>query len=152
MTEHEALEVAKSTAAKNGWPWLEPVAVSIIGTYVEGNDPPVFSRDAGPFPWEPENNTLSQHLMLACLSAAVPKRTPYRATSAEDLDDELISKLEKLVPPLALPPWKWCGNMRFCAKNGVFMMAREPGLVWLGAKTAQSFKPLKRYLNEDDWA
>jgi hypothetical protein len=42
--------------------------------------------------------------------------------------------------------------MRFCAKNGVFMMVTEPGLVWLGAKTAQSFKPIRRYLNEEDWA
>lgn len=122
-----------------------------LGTHVEGNDTPVFSRDTGSHSWQPENSTLSQHLMLACLSAAVPKRTPYRASSAEDLEDELIGKLEKQVPPLALPPWKWCDNMRFCAKNGAFMILTDPGLVWLGAKTAQAFKPLRRYLNEEDW-
>jgi hypothetical protein len=123
---------------------------SELGTYPEGDDPPVFSREGEGDSWEPANNTLSEHLMLACLDAAVPKFTPYRAESMEDLADDVVRELEKRVPPLPLRPWKWWGGMRFCAKNGAFMKVSDDNMVWIGAKSSKLLRPLKRLLNEGE--
>jgi len=122
-----------------------------IGTYPASDDPPVFSREREPDPWEPENNTLSEHLMLACLDAAVPRFTPHRASSMEDLADDVVRQLEEHIPSLPLRPWKWWGGMRFYAGNGAFMKVGENNTVWIGAKTAKSLRPIKRFLNEDEW-
>lgn len=122
-----------------------------LATHEDGDDPPVFSRASERWPWEPENNTLSQHLMLACLDAAVPKRCPYRASSLESLDDDILSELEKHVPPLALQPWRWWGGMRFHAGKGAFMKVSGDNGAWLGAKTAHPLRFLKPLLKDDGW-
>lgn len=122
-----------------------------LATHVEGDDPRVVARESERWPWEPEHNTLAQHLMLACLDAAVPKRCPFRASSVECVDEETVSELERHVPALPLQPWKWWGGMRFHAKNGAFMKVGEENIVWIGAKTASSLQFLKPFLNEEDW-
>lgn len=87
-------------------------------TLIHGDDPPIFGRHDSADPWEQENVTLSEHLILACLLEAVTCHATYGASAA--LDEEELSEITRRIPPLAIAPWQWEG-MRFFAGQGAFM-------------------------------
>jgi hypothetical protein len=74
--------------------------------------------------------------------------------AAACLDQETLSAIERVVPPVAINPWRWLGPNRLYARNGVFMNAVSNGKdvysVWIGAKTEGPLQFLKPYLN-DRW-
>jgi hypothetical protein len=110
-------------------------------THPEGDDPPVFGREASSDSWEPEGITLSEHLILACLFEAIMCHSPYGAATvgAEDLD-----RIIAHIPPIALNPWRWAGLTRFYAKDGAFMYTmQEDESVWIGARTEHPLQFLK---------
>ena len=43
------------------------------------------------------------------------------------------------------------GRHAVLSKNGAFMKVGDDNTVWIGAKTAKSLRPIKRFLNEDEW-
>lgn len=121
-----------------------------------GDDPPVFGRYESTDPWERENVTLSEHLILACLFEAVTCHAKYGASSAW-LEEERFAEIVKSIPPLAIGPWRWMG-IGFFAGRGAFMYAggngeingRRGWSVFIGAKTEHPLQFLKPYL-DGDW-
>ena len=121
-------------------------------TLPEGDDPPVFGRYETRDPWEPEEITLSEHLILATVFEAVMCHSPYGA-SAACLRKWALSKIQQVLTPIAINPWRW-GETRFYARNGAFMFSMSDGSdvqsVWIGAKTEEPLQFLKPYL-DDAW-
>jgi hypothetical protein len=123
-------------------------------TLPEGDDPPVFGRYRSDDPWEPEEITLSEHLILACLMEGL-MHAPYGASAAW-LESERLAEIARTIPPIAINPWRWLGPARFYARGGAFMMSMPNGAangadgfsVWLGAKTRQPLQFLKPLLDE----
>jgi hypothetical protein len=116
-------------------------------TLTHGDDPPVFGRYNSADPWEREDITLSEHLILACLFEAVICHAKYGGSAP--LDKEKLSEITGRIPPVAIAPWRFDG-MRFFAGQGVFMWATEHGYVQIGAKTEHPVQFLKPYI-DDDW-
>ena len=125
------------------------------GTHLEGEDPPVFGRAETTAPWKPEGIVLSEHLILACLFEATMCHSPYGA-SASWLNQTVLDKIIKHVPPIAINPWRWPGSTRFYAKGGAFMFTAPNGeingeqgySVWIGAKTEHPLRFLKPYIDK----
>jgi hypothetical protein len=132
--------------------YVENQGVYHWSTLPDGDDPPVFGRYASTDPWEKEEITLSEHLILACLFEAVICHAEYRASAAW-IEDAKFAEIAKHMQPVATAPWRWL-NLRFFARRGAFMCAGKNGdggySVSLGAKTEHSLQFLKRYVN-DDW-
>jgi hypothetical protein len=116
-------------------------------TLTHGDDPPVFGRYNSTDPWEQEDVTLSEHLILACLFEAVICHAKYGGSAP--LDKEKLSEITGRIPPVAIAPWRFDG-MRFFAGQGVFMWATEHGYVQIGAKTEHPLQFLRPYI-DDDW-
>jgi hypothetical protein len=116
-------------------------------TLTHGDDPPVFGRYNSADPWEQENITLSEHLILASLFEVVSCHAKYGAFAPLDMDK--LSEITSRIPPVAIAPWRWEGS-RFFAGQGVFMWATEHGFVAIGAKTEQPLQFLKPYV-DNDW-
>jgi hypothetical protein len=133
--------------------YLENQAVYRWATLPEGHDPPVFGRYETTDAWEPEGVLLSEHLILACIFEAIFCHSPYGA-AVSCLDQETLAAIERVVPPIAVNPWRWVGPNRFYARNGVFMNAASNGgdfySVWIGAKSEGPLQFLKPYL-DDRW-
>jgi hypothetical protein len=125
-------------------------------TLPHGDDPPVFSRSESTAPWEREDISLSEHLILTCLFEAVICHAKYGAWAAW-LDQDKVDEIAKTIPPIAISPWRWIGA-RFFAGRGAFMVAASnvelegrPGCsVWIGAKTEHPLQFLKPLL-DDRW-
>jgi len=125
-------------------------------TLPEGDDPPVFSRSYSTAPWEQEDMSLSEHLVLTCLFEAVICHAKYGASTAW-LDQDEVDEIVKIIPPIAIAPWRWMGA-RFFAGRGAFMVTASNGVsggrpgcsVWLGAKTEHPLQFLKP-LVDDRW-
>jgi hypothetical protein len=125
-------------------------------TLPHGDDPPVFSRSETTAPWEQEDITLSEHLVLACMFDAVICHAKYGASTAW-LDQDRVDEIAKTIPPIAISPWRWIGA-RFFAGQGAFMVAASNGelkgrrgcSVWIGAKTEHPLQFLKPLL-DDRW-
>ena len=116
-------------------------------TLMHGDDPPVFGRYNSTDPWEQEDITLSEHLILACLFEAVICHAKYGASAP--LDEEKLSEITSRIPPVAIAPWRWEGS-RFFAGQGAFMWTTEHGYVWIGAKTEHPLQFLKPHV-DGDW-
>ena len=116
-------------------------------TLMHGDDPPVFGRHNSTDPWEQEDVTLSEHLILACLFEAVICHAKYGASAP--LDEEKLSEITSSIPPVAIAPWRWEGS-RFFVGQGAFMWVTEHGYVWIGAKTEHPLQFLKPYV-DGDW-
>jgi hypothetical protein len=125
-------------------------------TLCNGDDPPVFGRYDEADPWEPENITLSEHLILAAIFEAVMCHSPYGASAAW-LREDILSDTANHVPPIAINPWRWLGPTRFYGKNGAFMYSMVNGgsegdqcySVWVGAKTEEPLQFLRPFLSKD---
>ena len=135
--------------------YIENQGVYEWSTLPHGDDPPVFGRHNCRGPWEQENVTLSEHLILACLFEALISHAKYGASSAW-LEEQKFAEIVKRIPPVAIGPWRWM-ETRFFAARGAFMSATEHEFdgtkgyaVWIGAKTEQPIQFLKPYL-DDDW-
>ena len=126
------------------------------GTMHEGDDPPVFGRyptcNGDEPPWETEAITLSEHLILTCMFEAIGG-SPYGAAAA-CLDRVTLSRIEEIIRPIAIKPWRWPDSTQFYASDGAFMFACKNGpewySVWIGAKTEQPLQFLKPLL-DDAW-
>jgi hypothetical protein len=133
--------------------YLENQAVYRWGTLAHGEDPPVFGRYEIKDPWEPEGITLSQHLILACMFEAIMCHSQYGAAAA-CLGKDKLTKIEQVITPIAIGPWRWSGPTQFYARTGAFMYAMSNGTdlysVWIGAKTDMPLQFLKPYL-DDAW-
>jgi hypothetical protein len=124
-------------------------------TLFEGEDPPIFGREAITDPWEPEGIVLSEHLILACLFEATMCHSPYGA-SASWLGGAVLNQIIEHIPPIAINPWHWCGSTRFYARDGAFMFAmsnveidgEQVYSVWIGAKTEHPLQFLKPYIDK----
>jgi hypothetical protein len=116
-------------------------------TRMHGDDPPVFGRYDSTAPWEQEDITLSEHLILTCLFEAVICHAKYGASAP--LDEEKLSEITSRIPPVAIAPWRWEGT-RFFAGHGAFMWATGYGYMWIGAKTEHPLQFLKPYV-DGDW-
>ena len=125
------------------------------GTYLEGEDPPVFGRSETTEPWKPEGIVLSEHLILACLFEATMCHSPYGA-SASWLEQSILDKIIEHIPPIAVSPWRWLGSTRFYVNAGAFMYTMPNGLingdqgysVWIGAKTEHPLQFLEPYIDK----
>jgi hypothetical protein len=116
-------------------------------TLTQGDDPPVFGRYDSTDPWEQEDVTLSEHLILACMFEAVICHAKYGASAPLDVDK--LSEITSRIPPVAIAPWRWEGS-RFYAGQGAFMWATKCGYVWIGAKMEHPLQFLRPYI-DDDW-
>jgi hypothetical protein len=116
-------------------------------TLTQGDDPPVFGRYNSTDPWEQEDVTLSEHLILACLFEAVSCQAKYGASAS--LDKDTLSEITSRIPPVAIAPWRWEGS-KFYAGRGAFMWATKFGYVQIGAKTEHPLQFLRPYI-DDDW-
>jgi DNA invertase Pin-like site-specific DNA recombinase len=117
-------------------------------TLPHGDDPPVFGRYQSTDPWELEDVTLSQHLILACLFEALLCHARYGA-SISWLEEQKLSEIARTIPPVAIAPWRWMDGTRFFAGRGAFMCAAG-GSVWIGAKTEHPLQFLKPHV-DDTW-
>jgi hypothetical protein len=133
--------------------YIENQGVYHWSTLPDGDDPPVFGRYKGTDPWEQENVTLSEHLILACLFEALTG-AEYRAWT-DWLDEKKFAEIVARVCPVAIGTWRWMG-FRFFAGQGAFMCAGESlefdgrmwRSVWIGAKTAHPLQFLRPYLDD----
>ncbi len=124
-------------------------------TLFDGEDPPVFGREAITDPWEPEGIVLSEHLILACLFEATMCHSPYGA-SASWLGEAVVNQIIEHIPPIAINPWRWNGSTRLYAKGGAFMFTMFNGeidgeavySVWTGAKSEQPLQFLKPLIDK----
>ena len=119
-----------------------------IGPHWHGDDPPVFGRYNSTDPWEQEDVTLSEHLILACLFEALGCHAKYGA-SISWLEEEKLSEIARTIPPIAIAPWRWMDGTRFFAGRGAFICAAG-GSVWVGAKTEHPLQFLKPHV-DDTW-
>jgi hypothetical protein len=125
-------------------------------TGADGDDPPVFGRESESDPWEPENKSLSEHLIIACIFEAVMCHSPYGAWDV-GLGEDAMTKVAEVIRPFPIPPWGWY-QMQFWAGNGVFAIVHDNGEdygkrvygVYLGAKTEQPLAFLKS-IPHDNW-
>ena len=115
-------------------------------TLTRGDDPPVFGRYQSADPWEKEDVTLSEHLILACIFEAVICHAQYGASAP--LDEEKLCEITSRIPPVAIAPWRWDG-MRFFAGHGAFMWVTNYGYMWIGAKTEHPLQFLRPYVDRD---
>jgi hypothetical protein len=121
-------------------------------TLMHGDDPPIFGRYNSTDPWEQEDITLSEHLILACLFEAVICHAKYGA--AGTLEEEKLSEIARRIPPVAIAPWRWMDGTGFFAGQGAFIHAtgrndRNGGYVWIGAKTEHPLQFLRPYVGND---
>jgi hypothetical protein len=124
-------------------------------TLFEGDDPPVFGREAVTDPWVPEGIVLSEHLILACFFEATMCHSPYGA-SASSLGQTVVDQIIEHIPPIAIKPWHWCGSTRFYARDGAFMFTmsnveidgKQVYSVWIGAKTERPLQFLKPFIDK----
>lgn len=134
--------------------YIENQGVYQWATLPDGDEPPVFGRWECKGPWEQEGITVSEHLILACIFEAVNCHARYGASKGW-LPPERYNKLASLIPPLRIGSWRWAGNTRAYAKNGVFMCAsgsEEDGgySVCIGAKTEHPLQVVKPML-DNSW-
>ena len=126
-------------------------------TLPHGDDPPVFGRYESTEPWEQEDVTLSEHLILVCLFEALMCHARYGASAAW-LGEEWVSEIASTIPTVAIAPWRWMDGTRFFAGRGAFMCVggnRERDgerwySVWTAAKTEHPLQFLKPYI-DDAW-
>jgi hypothetical protein len=136
--------------------YVENQGVYQWSTLPDGDDPPIFGRYECRGRWARERVTLSQHLILACLFEAIICHARYGARVTW-LDEDKFNLITRTIPPLAIPPWRWC-ETRFFAGRGAFMCATENGeingkkgySIHIGAKTEHPLQFLKPYL-DDRW-
>ena len=134
---------------------VENQACYFWSTLRDGEDPPVFGRDAGNAPWIAEQVTLSEHLILNCISEIVMD-LEYGAC-AVSLGEQKLNAIAEHVPALAIGPWRWC-DMHFHAGGGAFMTASPIGeedgrrtfSVWLAARREGVLDFLKPFIG-DEW-
>ena len=132
--------------------YLENQGVYQWATLLKGDDPAVFGRYDDGEPWQLEDVTLSEHLILACLFEAI-MGAPYGASSAW-INGDTLSQITSSLRPLAIGAWRWPGATRFYARNGVFMYAAEHVIggetghsVWIGAKTKAPLAFLRPHID-----
>jgi hypothetical protein len=133
----------------------ENQGVFFWSTLPNGDDPPVFCRYQSTDPWDQEDVTLSEHLILVCLFEAVICHAKYGA-SATWLEEEQVSEIASRIPPVAIAPWH--RGTRFFAGRGAFMFVERNGefdgkrgySLWIGAKTEHPLQFLKPFI-DDDW-
>jgi len=132
--------------------YIENQAVYEWATLPDGSDPPVFGPNRGS--WQPEDISLSEHLIAACLFEAVIFHSPYGASTSW-LEQEKFDRIVETVPPLAIGTWRWPEATRFYAGGGAFMYACKNRIrgetafsIWIGAKTEHPLQFLKPYLDE----
>jgi len=135
--------------------YIENQGVYRWATLPEGSDPPVFGRYNDGEPWQLEDVSLSEHLILACLFESI-MGAPYGASNAWIKQDTLF-QITNALQPLAIATWRWPGATRFYARNGVFMYAAQNEIageighsVWIGAKTQAPLAFLKPHI-DDKW-
>jgi hypothetical protein len=124
-------------------------------TELNGDDPPVYGQECGANVWQSLGYTLSEHLILACISEAV-MCAPYGAWDV-GLPETAMRRISEVIRPLPIAPWGWC-NMQFWAGNGVFGMVSENGRdqdgsvygVYLGAKSEEPLAVLKS-IEHQNW-
>jgi hypothetical protein len=134
--------------------YLENQAVYRWATLFDGDDPPVFARYETVDDWEEEGVTLSEHLILACMFEAIVGRSHYGA-SAACLGGKSLDEIQRVITPIAIPPWRWMGGTKFYARGGAFMVSMANGTdthsVWIGAKSERPLQFLKPYVASDAW-
>lgn len=136
--------------------YTENQACYFWATLLDGDDPPVFGREDERDAWQPEGMRLSEHLILAALLEAIIRFAPYGATAWADRRQ--FEEIARVIPPLAIPPWRWCGRTQFHAGGGAFMIAfidavmdgRPRCDIWIGAKEQEPLLFL-RSLSGIDW-
>jgi hypothetical protein len=127
-------------------------------TLPEGDDPPVFGREDERDAWQPEGMALSEHLILAALFEAILRFAPYGAHSSW-VDHRRLEEIAKIIPPLAIPPWRWNGHTQIHAGGGAFMVAIRDVLIggqrcndiWIGAKQQEPLLFLRSF-PDIDWS
>lgn len=115
-------------------------------TLTHGDDPPVFGRYQTTDPWEIEDMTLSEHLILACIFEAIACHAKYGGSAP--LDEVKSSEIASRVPSVPIAPWRWEGR-KFFAGHGVFMSTTDYGYISVGAKTEQPLQFLRPYVDSD---
>jgi hypothetical protein len=137
--------------------YIENQGVYQWSTLPHGDDPPVFGRYESTDPWEQEDVTLSEHLILVCLFEALMCHAKYGASAAW-LEEEKLSEIARTIPTVAIAPWRWMDGTRFFAGRGAFICAAGNGecngkrgySVWIGATTEHPLQFLKPSI-DDAW-
>jgi hypothetical protein len=89
---------------------------------------------------------------------AIIRFAPYGAASLW-VDDHQLEEIAKVIPPLAIAPWRWCGRAQLYAGGGAFMVAFRDAViagkhsndVWIGAKQQEPLLFLRSF-PEIDWS
>jgi hypothetical protein len=63
-------------------------------------------------PWEQEDITPSEHLILVCLFEALWCHAKYGG-SISWLEDEELSEIARTIPSVAIAPWRWMDGTDF---------------------------------------
>jgi hypothetical protein len=127
-------------------------------TLADGDDPPVFGRMDERDAWQPEGMVLSEHLILAAMFESIIRFAPYGA-HASWVDSRRLEEIAKIIPPLAVPPWRWNGRTQFHAGGGAFMVAmvdvpvagKRCNDIWIGAKEQEPLLFLRSF-SDIDWS
>jgi hypothetical protein len=88
---------------------------------------------------------------------AIIRSAPYGAASSS-VDDHQLEEIVKVIPRLAVPPWRWCGRTQIHAGGGAFMVAIPDVLIggqrsndiWIGAKEQEPLLFLRSF-PDIDW-
>jgi hypothetical protein len=133
--------------------YIENQGVYDWSTLPHGDDPPVFGREACVGPWERENITLSEHLILVCLFEAMTSSYARYGAWTDWLDEQRLAEIAMLMPPVAIGAWRWMGNRFFvgsgavmCVTEGFEYNGRNGYPAWLGTGTNQQLQFLRPYL------
>jgi len=137
--------------------YIENQGVYEWSTLPQGDDPPVFGRDACRGPWERENITLSEHLILVCLFEAMMSSYARYGAWTDWLDEQRLAEIATFMPPVAIGAWRWMGTRFFVGSGAVMSVAdgfeyngRNGYPASIGAKTDQQLQFLRPHLG-DDW-
>jgi hypothetical protein len=143
LSDPEALRLADDRLVF----YRETEGAYFCATRPQGDDPPVFTRGDDTDPWVLENMALSEHLILACLYEGL-FRAPYGGWIM-GLDQKIIDEITAVIPPIAIPPWRWDMGKQFHARGGAFMTVDEFGSLMIGAKTQEAVLFLRAYADRD---
>jgi hypothetical protein len=136
--------------------YIENQGVYEWSTLPHGDDPPIFGRDACRGPWEREDITLSEHLILVCLFEAMMSNARYGAWT-DWLDERKLAEIATFMPLVAINAWRWTGTRFFVGRGAVMSVTkgfeyngRNGYPAWIGTKTDQQLQFLRPHLG-DDW-
>lgn len=157
MSGQNFLLSPKDLEVKNGYLrfYVENQGVYTWATLPAGDDPPVFGRFEDHDPWECEEVSLSEHLILMCLFEAIMSHSPFGASTAWLAEDEM-GKIVNLIPRISIGKWRWPESTRFYAGGGAFMYASKQAIrgkdgfsVWVGAKTEAPLQFMKSMVDQN---